>query len=148
MIDLKKGELFEFRLSDQNKEVKVKDIENPYCLTNIPGSKKTYGVCTGNKFLIYDTTWKLQRSIYGWFIGYPVSVVVLPNNNFLVVDERYKTVLVLTFDGNLVHRMDIQDKMVNIQQTSYQGRHLWIVYIETLDGRKYWHLKQFNIFRS
>ena len=151
MIDHKRGEVFSFKLSDQNKEVKVRDIIFVRCISEIPGNEKMYAVCANNKLLIYDSTWKLQRSIGGlddWFIGNPVSGVVLPNNNFLIVDKMYKTVLVLTFNGHLVHHMDIQDKMVNIQQTSYQRRHLWIVYFETLDGRDYWHLKQFNIFRS
>ena len=147
MIDHKREEVFSFKLSDQNKEVKVRDIKFISCISEIPGSEKMYAVCANNEILIYDSTWNLQRSIDGWFIRYPASCVVLPNNNFLVVDRMYKHVLLVTFDGSLVHHMEIKDKIKNIHQTSYQGSHLWIVY-ETLDGQNYWNLKLFNIFRS
>ena len=125
----------------------MRDIKFVRCITSILITEKIYAVCANKEFLVYDSTLKEPRSIGGWFMRDPVSAVFLPNNNFHIVDGWHEAVSVVTFHGSIIHHMYIiKGDKVNIQQTSYQGGYLWIVYTESVDG--HWHLKRFNIFRS
>ena len=149
IIDHGKGEVFSFKLSEQKKEVKVRDIKFVRCITSIPGSEKMYAVCADSKLLIYDSSWKLQRSIQDWFVQAPASVFVLPNNNILMGDMNYQRVSVLSSDWTWISHVVKQENGIGkLQKVSFRHPDLWIVYTHKVEDKLSWHLKRFQIFKT
>ena len=149
MIDSHRGEVFRYRLSDQNKEVKVRNL-HPTCINIIPGNEKRYVVCASRALLVYDSTWKLQRSIQDWFVQAPASVVVLPNNNFLMADMDYQRASVLSADWTLIcHVIQEKDRIDRIMKVSFRQPDLWIVYARRIKGQLSWNsVKRIKIFKT
>ena len=92
LVDYRRGEVFTYCMSDQHKDIKIKKLNHPTCVTKTETNQGIlYLVCeAGNhKVHIYSSSWTVQRSIGspgsadGQFNG-PSYVLVLPTNNILV----------------------------------------------------------------
>ena len=96
LVDRLRGEVFTYCMSDQHKDIKIKKLNHPTCVTKTETNQGAlYLVCEAgnNKLHIYSSSWTLQRSIGSLGSGYgqfmlPWYVQVLPTNNILVADRN------------------------------------------------------------
>ena len=153
LVDCNRGEVFTYCMSDQHKDIKIKKLNSPSCVTKTETNQGTmYLVCeSGNhKVHIYNTSWTLQRSIGspGYDNGQfdlPYYVLVLPTNNILVADLNNHRISEYNMNGQFIrHVLQQQDGIYRPLQISYHP-HLWVIYWDSDDSFK---VKCFQIFKS
>ena len=153
LVDSNRGEVFTYCMSDQHKDIKIKKLKDPSCVTKTETNQGTlYLVCeaSNQKIHIYSSSGTLQRSIGSYGSGYgqfkvPCYVLVLPTNNILVADCNNHRISEYNMNGQFIrHVLQQQDGINRPVQISYHHPHLWVVY---LDKNNY-HLKYFQIFKS
>ena len=154
LVDSNRGEVFTYCMSDQHKDIKIKKLKTPTCVTKTETNQGTlYLVCeAGNhKIHIYSSSGTLQRSIGSLGSGngqfnIPHYVQVLPTNNILVADVNNNRISEYNMNGQFIrHVLQQQDGIYKPVQISYHHPHLWVVY---LDKNIIYHLKCFQILKS
>ena len=141
LLDNERGEAFSYQISTKRKQVKVDRLNHPTSVTKITTDSGVMVVvceCGGNAVHMYSpemqkSVWVPVRSISGW--GYrdgelmlPYSVVVLPNNNFLVTDSGNSRVTEYSSDCGFVrHILQEEDGIFEPTAMSYKEPSLWIV---------------------
>ena len=153
LVDLHKGEVFTYCMSDQHKDIKIKKLINPSCVTKTETNQGTlYLVCeaAGCQVHIYSSSWTLQRSIGSSGCGdgqfnIPWYVLVLPTNNILVADCYNYRISEYNMNGQFIrHVLQQQDVIYRPGQMSYHHPHLWVAYWDSDDNRK---LKCVQLFK-
>ena len=154
LVDLDRGEVFTYCMPDQHKDIKIKKLNRPSCVTKTETNQGTmYLVCEADnhKVHIYSSSWTLQRSIGSLGSGYgqfkvPCYVLVLPTNNILVADCFNRRISEYNMNGQFIrHVLQQQDGINRPYQISYHHPHLWVVYWEE---KNIYHLKGFQVFKS
>ena len=154
LVDYQRGEVFTCCMSDQHKDIKIKKLTNPSCVTKTETNQGTlYLVCeaAGCQVHIYSSSWTLQRSIGslgsgdGQFFA-PCYVLILPTNNILVADAGNHRISEYNMNGQFIrHVLQQQDGIYRPQQISFHHSHLWVIYWDSDDSFK---VKCFQIFKS
>ena len=154
LVDRDRGEVFTYCMSDQHKDIKIKKLKTPTCVTKTETNQgMLYLVCEAynNKVHIYSSSWTLQRSIgssgtgNGQFMA-PMYVLVLPTNNILVADRGNHRISEYNMNGQFIrHVLQQQDGIYHPVQISYHHPHIWVV---NFNENKIFHLKCFHIFQS
>ena len=154
LVDYRRGEVFTYCMLDQHKDIKIKKLNLPSCVTKTETNQGTlYLVCEAgnNKIHIYSSSWTLQRSIGslgsadGQF-NTPCYVLVLPTNNILVADFDNHRISEYNMNGQFIrHVLQQQDGIYQPWQISYHHPHIWVVNFKEND---IFHLKCFHIFQS
>ena len=154
LVDCDRGEVFTYCMSDQHKDIKIKKLKQPSCVTKTETNQGTlYLVCEADnhKIHIYSSSWTLQRSIgspgsgEGQFNG-PTYVLVLPTNNILVADFNKNRISEYNMNGQFIrHVLQQQDGIYRPYQISYHHPYLWLLY---WDSDNSWKAKCFQIFKT
>ena len=154
LVDRLRREVFTYCMSDQHKDIKIKKLKDPTCVTKTETNQGTlYLVCEADnhKIHIYSSSWTLQRSIgspgsgEGQFNG-PAYVLVLPTNNILVADFNNHRISEYNMNGQFIrHVLQQQDGIYRPYQISYHHPYLWLVY---WDSDNSWKAKCFQIFKT
>ena len=155
LVDCDRGEVFTYCMSDQHKDIKIKKLKQPSCVTKTETNQGTlYLVCdAGNhKVHIYSSSWTLQGSIGSLESGYgqfdvPGYVLVLPTNNILVSDGNNHRISEYNMNGQFIrHVLQQQDGIYQPVQISYHHPHVWVVYWNSDNSS--WKAKSFQIFKT
>ena len=153
LVDMDRGEVFTYCMSNQHKDIKIRNLNQPTCVTKTETNQGTlYLVCEAlnNKIHIYSSSWTLQRSIvsYGSADGQfniPCYVLVLPTNNILVADCYNYRISEYNMNGQFIRQvLQPQDGIYQPLQISYHHPHVWVVYWDSDDNRK---LKCVQLFK-
>ena len=154
LVDYERGEVFTYCMSDQHKDIKIKKLKDPSCVTKTETNQGTlYLVCeaAGCQVHIYSSSWTLQRSIgsYGYADGQfrlPWYVLVLPTNNILVADHLNHRISEYNMNGQFIrHVLQQQDGIYRPVQISYHHPYLWVVYLDSDVSRKLKCVQLFTI---
>ena len=152
LVDLDRGEVFTYCMSDQHKDIKIKKLKTPTCVTKTETNQGTmYLVCeaSNDKVHIYSSSWTLQRSIGSYGSGngqfnIPQYVLVLPTN-ILVADCNNHRISEYKMNGQFIRQvLQQQDGIYHPEQISYHP-HLWVIYDDSDDSFK---VKCFQIFKT
>ena len=154
LLDRDRGEVFTYCMSDQHKDIKIKKLNYPTCVTKTETNQGTlYLVCEAgnNNVHIYSSSWTLQRSIGSFGSGdgqfsIPCYVQVLPTNNILVADCYNYRISEYNMNGQFIrHVLQQQDGIYRPVQISYHHPNVWAIYWEE---KNIYHLKCFQMFKS
>ena len=155
LVDYDRGEVFTYCMSDQHKDIKIKKLKTPTCVTKTETNQGTmYLVCEvgNNKIHIYSSSWTLQRSIGSYGSGngqfqLPYYVLVLPTNNILVADFGNHRISEYNMNGQFIrHVLQQQDGIYEPLQISYHHPNVWAVYSHF--GHSFLQLKCFQLFKT
>ena len=155
LVDYRRGEVFTYCMSDQNKDIKIKKLNLPTCVTKTETNQETlYLVCEAgnNKIHIYSSSWTLQRSIGSYGSGngqfnIPQYVLVLPTNNILVADRGNHRISEYNMNGQFIrHVLQQQDGIYEPWQILYHHPNVWVVYNDS--GHFVLQLKCFQLFKT
>ena len=155
LVDSNRGEVFTYCMSDQHKDIKIKKLKTPTCVTKTETNQGTmYLVCEAHnhKVHIYSSSWTLQRSIGSYGSGegqfiIPLYVLVLPTNNILVSDCNNHMISEYNMNGQFIrHVLQQQDGIYQPWQISYHHPNVWVVHWDS--GHSVFKLKCFQLFKT
>ena len=155
LVDRNRREIFTYCMSDEHKDIKIKKLKTPTCVTKTETNQGTiYLVCEAfnNKVHIYSSSWDLQRSIGSSGLGdgqliVPSYVLVLPTNNILVADCNNHRISEYNINGQFIrHVLQQQDGIYQPYQISYHHSNVWVVYRDS--GHPVLQLKCFQLFKT
>ena len=135
LCDRFKGEVFTFKPSTGQKQVRVTGLQHPQSVSYFFYNNTVYYiVCEQgrNRITLYNNTWDLIRTVgrYGHNDGelnYPMSAVVSNEDTIIISDYHNNRVSEFSFNGtflhHLLHRSDGIDSPLYM---SYYYPHLWM----------------------
>ena len=151
LCDIYKGEVFTFKPSTGQKQVRVTGLSRPRSVSYLFYNHSVfYIVCEGgtNRINVYDNTWKHIRTISS--IGsnngesiYPQAAIVSDEDTIIIADYHNVRVSEFGFNGTFLrHLLDRSAGINGPLSLSYYYPHLWLV-----DGYPKGKLYRYNLYR-
>ena len=153
LADYIRGEIFTYRLSSREKEVKVTGLRWPTSVSYVSSSGGTaYIVCERGTSVIrtYNATWHPMASIGGQGIhdgqlSRPNAAFVTPEDTVIVADTRNNRVSEFTARGNFVrHIMSGSDNIKHPWALSFSFPYLWLVY----ESKGIYNIRKYGMYKD
>ena len=151
LCDFSKGEVFTFKPSTGQKEVRVTGLNAPRSVSYLFYNQSVfYIVCEGGRHRInvYDNIWKHIRTISsivsnsGESIN-PQAAIVSDEDTIIIADYHNRRVSEFSFNGTFLrHILVSSDGIKGPYSLSYYYPHLWLV-----DGYPKCKLYRYNLYR-
>ena len=152
LCDYNKGEVFTFKPSTRQKQVRVTGLRHPRSVSYMFYNQSVfYIVCDSgnNRINVYDNTWKQIRTIgsHGSNDGElrgPLSAIVSEENTIIISDYNNDRVSEFSFIGTFLRHLLVGSDGINgPYHMSYSYPHLWLTYGEHLSYKSY----RYNLYR-
>ena len=153
LADYRRGEIFTYRLSSREKEVKVTGLRWPTSVSYVSSSGGTaYIVCERGTSMIrtYNATWHPMASIGGQGIhdgqlSRPNAAFVTPEDTVIVADTRNNRVSEFTARGHFVrHIMSGSDNIKHPWALSFSFPYLWLVY----ESKGIYNIRKYGMYKD
>ena len=131
--DSAKGEIITYRLSTQEKKVRVSGLLGPAGFSVAFYNHSRMYVVPENqrhRVIIYDADWRLIKTFGGSeSLKYPLSCFVTPEGTVVVADQRNHRISEFTMEGELVQHVIVTSKEgLRPNYITLIKNHLWAVY--------------------
>ena len=134
LCDLKKGEVFTFKLSTGQKQVRITGLSSPKSVSYFFHDQTVfYIVCEEGSFItVYNQTWDLVRTIgtrgsNDGELRNPMSAVVSDEDTIIVIDGYNSRISEFSFNGTFLRHLVSSDGINRPYSMSYYYPHLWVV---------------------
>ena len=151
LCDFYKGEVFTFKPSTGEKQVRVTGLRRPRSVSYFFYNQAVfYIVCEGarSRINVYNQTWDLIRTIgtRGYNDGelrYPQSAIVSDEDTIIISDKGNHRVSEFNFNGTFLRHLLVRsDGIYGPCSMSYYYPHLWLV-LGYRNGKPY----RYNLYR-
>ena len=152
LCDINKGEVFTFKPSTGEKQVRVTGLSLPRSVSYFFYNQTVfYIVCERDRHRInvYNQTWDLIRTIgtkgsKDGELDLPQSAIVSDENTIIISDYNNHRVSEFSFNGKFLHHLlDRSDGIYRPYSMSYFYPHLWLVYGSYPHDKLY----RYNLYR-
>ena len=109
LADVDQRHIFTYNVSTGHKKVRIRNVRNPRGVSYINVKKDTfYLVCDIPIVEVYNSMWKFVRYIGKAGKGelsFPISAIMIPEENILIADQDKKGVWKFTFKGYFIENL-------------------------------------------
>ena len=152
LCDFLEGEVFTFKPSTGEKQVRVTGLRYPYSVSYFFHNQTVYYiVCEAgsDRINVYNQTWHLIRTIgtkgsNDGELSSPISALVTDEDTIIISDRDNYRVSEFSFNGTFLRHLLVRSDGINVPfSMSYYYPHLWLVYGGYLHYKTY----RYNLYR-
>ena len=152
LCDIRKGEVFTFKPSTGEKQVRVTGLRYPHSVSYFFYNQTVfYIVCESSRHRInvYNQTWDLIRTIgtrgsNDGELNYPASAIVSDEDTIIISDYSNHRISEFSFNGTFLRHLLVRsDGIYSPFTMSYYYPHLWL----THGGYPHYKPYRYNLYR-